>query len=177
MFDIKLTLDLVVKNAKIVTPIGIYTGGVGVDDGKIVVIGADSTLPAADETIDAKGFLVMPGAIDPHVHMGIYNPLEDDIRDTTMIQAVGGVTTSFEMKPDKRSYKESIPELKRAIDRNAHIDVTIYMTVMTQQHIDELPYAFGEGVTRLSISGISLNMNSWAFTTLIADRSILHMKK
>jgi dihydropyrimidinase len=120
---------------------------VGVDDGKIVATGSDSTLPSADETVDAKGLLVMPGAIDPHVHMGIFNALEDDIRDTTMVQAIGGVTTSFEMKPDKRSYKESIPELTRAIDKNAHIDVTLYMTVMTQQHIDELPYAVAQGVT------------------------------
>ena len=142
-----MAVDLVVKNGKIVTQSGIIEGGVAVDDGKIVAVTGPANLPAADKVVDAKGHLVMPGAIDTHVHYGLYNRLEDDIRDSTQVQAIGGVTTSFHMKPDARSFKAGIPEMIRAIDNNSCIDVAPNMTVMSLEHIEEIPYAVKHGVT------------------------------
>ncbi len=145
--DIELTVDLVVKNGKIVTQSGVLDAGVAVDDGKIVAIAVSANLPAADKVVDAKQMLVMPGAIDTHVHYGLYNGLEEDLRDSTLAQAIGGVTTSFHMKPDARSYRVGIPEMVRAIDNNSRIDVAPNMTVMSTKHISELPYAVEQGIT------------------------------
>ena len=61
-----MTVDLVIKNGKIVSAEGISEGGIAIDDGKIVAIAKEPNLPQADKVIDAKGFAVMPGAIDPH---------------------------------------------------------------------------------------------------------------
>jgi len=142
-----LSVDLVVKNGKIVTTEGIYEAGIAVDDGKIVAIARDPNLPQADKVIDAKGLPVMPGAIDPHVHLGLYNPFGDDVPDTTMVQAIGGLTTTMHSILDKRSFKVTIPELTEIAANNAYIDVTFYGIVMTMQHILELPAAFELGVT------------------------------
>ena len=47
--------DLSIRNARVVDHTGEYQGGVAVSDGRIVMTGADSALPAAKRTIDAEG--------------------------------------------------------------------------------------------------------------------------
>jgi dihydroorotase len=61
-------VDLVIKSAILVTADGLLRAGVAVHDGVIVAVGADNCLPTADNTIDARGRLLMPGLIDTHVH-------------------------------------------------------------------------------------------------------------
>jgi dihydroorotase-like cyclic amidohydrolase len=61
-------LDLLLKNAKIVTESVVYEANLGIEDGKITAI-AKSTSDTADRVLDAKGKLVLPGLIDAHTHM------------------------------------------------------------------------------------------------------------
>ncbi|MFW6448946.1 MAG: dihydroorotase, partial [Halobacteriota archaeon] len=63
--------DLRVTNARVVTPAGTIDGGVAADDGEVVAVGSDRSLPEADRTIDAGGNYLLPGFIDPHVHWGL----------------------------------------------------------------------------------------------------------
>jgi dihydropyrimidinase len=43
---------------------------VAIKDGRVAALGPVDMLPDADETIDARGKIVFPGAIDCHVHLG-----------------------------------------------------------------------------------------------------------
>ena len=62
-------LDLVIRGGQVVTPDGAGAWDVGVEGGRIAVVGAAGTLPTESaRTIDATGKLVIPGGIDPHVH-------------------------------------------------------------------------------------------------------------
>ena len=70
--------DLVIKNGLVVTPQGIVKGGLVVRGEKIVQVGADGSLPEAKLEVDAGGNYVLPGLIDPHVHIG--RAMEDDSR-------------------------------------------------------------------------------------------------
>lgn len=59
-------VDIAVVGGTAVTPRGRETGPIGLRDGRIVQIGGAM---AARETLDAKGCFVLPGAVDPHVHL------------------------------------------------------------------------------------------------------------
>ena len=89
-----LTVDLVIKDGKLVSPRGIIEGGVAIDDGIIVAVAKTPNLPDADNIIDAGGKVVLPGVLDGHAHTSL--PPEDS-RSGTRAAAKGGVTTILEM--------------------------------------------------------------------------------
>jgi allantoinase len=90
-------LDLIVRGGQIATDPAAPVRDVAVAGGVIVAIAAGIDEPAAEE-IDATGLHVLPGAIDPHVHL-------DDPGRThwegfalgTSALAAGGVTTAIDM--------------------------------------------------------------------------------
>jgi dihydropyrimidinase len=63
--------DLIIRGGDVVTPQGSVTCDVAVADGTIVATAAPDTLAtdSAARVIDASRHVVMPGGIDPHVHM------------------------------------------------------------------------------------------------------------
>jgi dihydropyrimidinase len=88
-----LRFDLVVRSGRIVTAHEDYIADVAVSDGTIAAIG--SNLRGARE-VDATGSLVIPGAIDGHVHMRTArrrDSYDDDWDTGTIAAAFGGVTT------------------------------------------------------------------------------------
>lgn len=50
----------------------IEEGTVLVKDGKITAVGAELDIPAGAEEVDCRGKVVMPGLIDAHAHVGIF---------------------------------------------------------------------------------------------------------
>ena len=71
------TVDVIVKGGKIVNHNGIRDGDVLIQGEKITGIVSGSELPEAGEVIDATGLYVLPGLIDPHMH------LQDSSRNPT----------------------------------------------------------------------------------------------
>src|ERR1041385_5312870 len=61
-------LDLIVRGGDIVTPQGVVRGDLAVAGETIAAVGPGATGEAA-RVIDATGHIVMPGGIDPHVHL------------------------------------------------------------------------------------------------------------
>ena len=70
--------DLVLKNGLVVTPSGILRGGVAIADRKIAAVGEDAFLPSGKRAINLAGKHLLPGVIDPEVHLGSHRPLADD---------------------------------------------------------------------------------------------------
>lgn len=58
--------SLLLRGGTLATPGGERRADLRIEDGRIVEIG--EALAGADEELDAAGLLVLPGAIDPHVH-------------------------------------------------------------------------------------------------------------
>ena len=85
--------DLVLKNGHIVSSQGIVDGGVAIKAGKFVAVGNDAALPDAQRVIDVGGKHILPGLIDPEVHLGIHRPITDDLISETKAAASTGVTT------------------------------------------------------------------------------------
>src|SRR5687768_5905216 len=91
----------------------------------------------ADRTIDASGKLVIPGGIDPHVHMELPfggTVSSDDFRTGTIAAAFGGTTSiiDFAIQYHGKSFEETLDdwdakaEGKCAIDYSYHLAVTEY---------------------------------------------------
>jgi dihydroorotase len=59
-----MSVDIVVKNAKLVSPRMITEAGVAVNKGKIISISRDINLPKGNITIDAEGKYILPGILD-----------------------------------------------------------------------------------------------------------------
>ena len=85
-------LELIIRGGEVITVGGRRTADVHVIGATIAEIGSD--LPARDastEEIDANGLLVLPGGIDPHVHLGTNRM--DDYTSGSAAALAGGITT------------------------------------------------------------------------------------
>ena len=85
-------MSTVIKNGTVVTADLTYKADVKIDDGVIVEIGLNLS---GSEVLDATGCYVMPGGIDPHVHlempfMGTYSA--DNFESGTRAALSGGTT-------------------------------------------------------------------------------------
>jgi allantoinase len=88
---------MIIKNGKIVTGEDLVEADISISDGKIVYIGKTGKGDTA-KVFDARGLLVFPGLIDPHVHFrdpGFTN--KEDFESGTRGAAAGGTTTVFDM--------------------------------------------------------------------------------
>ena len=62
-------LDLIIRCGEVVTPQGVINADVAIAGETIAAVAAPDTLPSAKRIIEAPGHIVMPGGIDPHVHL------------------------------------------------------------------------------------------------------------
>src|SRR5438309_9707167 len=91
-------LDLVVTGGIVVTSDVLARLDIGIAEGKVVLLGSASHHPHAEKQIDATGKLVLPGAIDTHVHFRDPGfPEREDFGSGTRAAAAGGVTTVVDM--------------------------------------------------------------------------------
>ena len=94
---LKMQVDLGIKSKNILTPKGIINGIILISNGKIsdVIVSNDSfDFPIED----AGENIVMPGIIDPHVHINEPGRTEWEGFDTaTKAASAGGITTMIEM--------------------------------------------------------------------------------
>jgi allantoinase len=90
--------NLVIKSNNIITPQGICTGAVVIKNGIIIDVVADVVENENFKFIDAGNNIVMPGIIDPHVHINEPGRTEwEGFETATKAAAAGGITTMIEM--------------------------------------------------------------------------------
>ncbi len=109
-------MDLLIKNGLIVTAAESYYADIAVKDGRIACIGTGLDLEA-DKKVDAKGKLVLPGAIDAHTHLAMPfggTVSADGYLSGTRAAACGGVTTVFDYPMQRKG--KGILETVRARD-------------------------------------------------------------
>ena len=89
--------DLLIRNGNCVLPWGIEATDVGVRGGRIAALGVGSGA-TADATIDANGLHVLPGLIDPHVHLrDPGDKAVESIPTGTRAAVLGGLAAVFDM--------------------------------------------------------------------------------
>jgi len=144
-----------ITNGTIVTAEGSSTADVLVDGERIAAIGADldATGLTADETIDAHGRYVIPGAIDVHTHMEL--PFggtfaKDTFETGTRAAAFGGTTTiiDFAVQSKGQSLRQGLDAWHAKAEGKAVIDYGFHMIMsdVTDASLEEMDGLVAEGV-------------------------------
>jgi dihydroorotase/allantoinase len=141
-----LKVDLVVKNARIVSPRGIVEGGLAVEGGVVVAVAKDSHLPEGDRVIDAGGKYILPGVLDGHAHT--YLPPETPSTGTRAA-AKGGITTLLEMPGTQMGcFSPAEFEKKRDLFKTtSHVDFCIHAGCASGYPEGNLTSIYGQGAT------------------------------
>lgn len=120
-----------IRNGQLVTANRIYTADLLIIGDKIARI--EGTLNInADIQVDATGMLVLPGGIDPHVHLNLPTPAgysADSFQSGTIAALYGGTTTLIDFVTPKQS--ETLTEAlnKRLTEAaNAHTDFSLHIS-------------------------------------------------
>jgi dihydropyrimidinase len=127
-------MSLLIKNGEIVTADSRYFADIYAENETITRIGRNLEVPPDTTVINARGKLVFPGFIDPHVH--IYLPFMStfakDTHETASVAALmGGTTTFIEMCCPSRNDDalEGYQLWKSKAEGHSACDYTFHMSV------------------------------------------------
>jgi dihydroorotase-like cyclic amidohydrolase len=138
--------DAVVLGGRLVLPgRGVVRGDVGIRGGVISAVDDGLASGDADEVIDASGRLVVPGAVDPHFHLGIYRDITEDTKSETLSSLAGGVTsvisyfrTGSHYLEKSGPYREIFPEVLEATKGHSRVDYGYHLAPMTRGQVGEI---------------------------------------
>ncbi|HAO04556.1 MAG: dihydropyrimidinase [Chitinophagaceae bacterium] len=126
-------MSVLIKNGRIITADADYKADIFIEGETIATIGKNLNI-RADKIIDASGKLVMPGGIDPHVHldmpfMGTYS--SDNYETGTRAALFGGTTMviDFILQKQGNSLKAALDEWRGRSNGNCVGDYSFHMAV------------------------------------------------
>jgi dihydropyrimidinase len=137
--------DFVIRGGIVVAPAGASPADLLVSGGRIAAVGR---VPEEEglATVEAFGLLVLPGAIDPHVHFAdsSMNTISVHNFETgTRAAAFGGVTTviDFSNQAPGRPLSETLETKFRAAEGRAFVDWGVHpvITDPRPEVLDEIP--------------------------------------
>ena len=126
-------------------------------DGKMKAIGKNLKVPADTKKLDVSGKMVLPGGIDPHVHLEL--PMgttisSDDFFTGTRAAAFGGTTTVIDFASQDTAplwvnieNARAKADPKVAVDYSLHMDICRWNAEVKEQIPQLVPY----GVTSLKV--------------------------
>lgn len=125
--------DLIISGGQVVGTQGVRVCDVAIQGERIVQLAPCIDGPCR-RRIDARGLVVLPGLIDPHVHLGL--PMKgtissDDPESGTAAALFGGVTTivDFTLQHPGQSLPESLAERLGCFEGKAHTDYALHVNV------------------------------------------------
>ena len=144
-----MTYDTVITNSHIILPQGMIDKNIIIDEGKIV--GFTNDIPSCDHKINGNGLISVPGAIDTHVHYGVYSPINEAAKTESHAAAIGGITTMMRMLRLGNSFSSSLQAQLDASSQNHYIDYAIHASIFTPQQINEMNFCIEKGITSFKI--------------------------
>src|SRR5699024_4193389 len=118
--------DTAIVNGTIGLENQVVKGTIISQEGKIAGILDENSTFESKNLMDASGMVILPGAIDPHVHLWEPSPQDyrEDFNCGSKAAASGGITTLIEMPLSVPSVidSESFHFKKEIADRNSLVD-------------------------------------------------------
>lgn len=126
-------MSILIKNGNIITASDNYIADIFIDGQTIQTIGKNLQVDA-DEIIDATGKLVMPGGIDPHVHLSMpfMGTFSSDTYETGTRAALFGGTTmviDFILQTQGKSLQSALEDWQSRATGTAVGDYSFHMAV------------------------------------------------
>jgi dihydroorotase len=124
-----LIVDSVLTNAKAYLNREIVDCSIAIENDKIFKIGKETQMPNADEKINLKNLLVLPGLIDVHVHLrDEEKAYKEDFYTGTAAAAAGGMTTVLDMPNNApvTMSTETLKNRKQIAKRKVLVNVGFY---------------------------------------------------
>lgn len=154
--------DHKIINARIVTPDRIIRGYlVYSHNGKILSVG-EGKGPETEEVLDAQGAWLVPGGIDPHVHLGGFGeiPIADDFYHGSLGALAGGTTTVIDFcEPEAgESSLHCIAKRKKEAEQSA-VDYAFHfvLTEAYKKQLEDLEDILKEGIRNFKLFTIYPN--------------------
>ena len=137
---------------------GLTDADVLIRDGLISGIVAPDASCDAREVVDLAGAVVLPGAIDPHLHLGkdIRVPKDPDDADLESASAVaGGVTSMLVYLMSAEPYEDVFADARAVMTEHSRTDFGFHFVLGTAEHLKALP----DYVKDLGVSSFKFFMN------------------
>jgi dihydropyrimidinase len=171
--SVRQSLDLVIRNADVVTAADRFKCDIGIRDGRVALLG--ERLPEAPAVVDAEGFLALPGGVDGHCHLDQPMPdglrMADDFFTGTRAAVCGGTTTviPFAAQIKGNSLAAAVEDYHRRASGRAVTDYAFHLIVT-----DPTPVVLNEELPRLILSGYTSFKVYMTYDDLrLNDRQIL----
>lgn len=137
-------VDLIIEGGEVCTPAGRFRASIAVTGGRIAVIGQPSEMPPANETIDARGLVVLPGLW--HVHCHFREPghiYKEDFETGTRAAAAGGITFCLDMTNNTPhpTTLETFEEKRELVEKKALVDFGLYGGGLYPKTVEDLAKA------------------------------------
>jgi dihydropyrimidinase len=154
--------NLIIRNGLIVTAEQQFEGDIRIRGEKIVEIAPDLPRREGDEReLDAQGLLVLPGGIDPHVHLTLPESVPatdrwvDDLTSGSKAALAGGITTIGNISFPQPG-ETPLATLKREIklvQQQAIADVMLHPVLLPpiEAAIREIPQMAAAGHTSIKV--------------------------
>jgi len=148
-------MNTLIKNGTLITASETFDADILIEDERISLIGKNLHHPNA-EVIDAAGKLIMPGGIDPHVHLDL--PMfgtvsSDDHYTGHKAAAFGGTTTVMDFVVLEDQGLQHSVDIWMKMAEKAAIDYSFHMnlTRFDEKIAKEIPYLREMGITTLKV--------------------------
>lgn len=144
---------LVIRNGTVVSATGAAQLDVVVEGEHVKALTLPGAIDVADETIDASGKLVLPGMIDPHVHLSspfMGTVTVHDFYTGTRAAAFGGTTCIIDFSTQEKgaSLLEHLAQKEAQAREHALIDWSMHGILLdaTDRTLVEIPSLVAAGV-------------------------------
>ncbi len=148
-------MNILIKNGTLITARETFRADILIEDEKIARIGLNLEADSA-QVIDATGKLILPGGVDPHVHLDLpmFNTVSSDDHYTGhKAAAFGGTTTVMDFVVlENQGFKYSVDlwmekAAKAAIDYSFHMNLTQFNDKIAK----EIPSLMEMGIQTLKV--------------------------
>lgn len=147
-----------ITNGYIVTSEEKFYGDILIEGDKILQVSSKKINVEANEIIDAKGLYVIPGAVDPHVHMELDTPAgasSDDFFNGSKAAIAGGTTTIIDfITPGRNENWRNALESRKIQAGKSLVDYSLHASIVNwNEHTpgEVADFVANEGITSFKI--------------------------